>query len=300
MTIEEMRRRKKELGYTNAMIAEKTGVALATVQKIFSGVTAAPRYDTIQKLEKLLSEKVDHVNHNGQEYYASSSDKTEYKYDEGGADRGMVGELAIDYNAAVAGLNKADTKESAARLKSKRVNPEKEGRADDLNKITISHLITLDSSCDDMWPHQGEYTLEDYYSLPDDIRVELIDGVFYNLAAPSLTHQTIVLEIGVRLRECIKENDMPCRAFISPVDVRLDRDDKTMVQPDVIVICHEPESDKRLEGAPELVIEVLSDATRRKDCTIKLEKYMNAGISEYWIIDPYNQSVWVYDFENDN
>lgn len=256
MTIEEMRRRKKELGYTNAMIAEKSGVALATVQKIFSGVTAAPRYDTIQKLEKLLLETVDHVNSSAQQYHASSSDKTEYKFDEGGAG--------------------------------------------DRNRISISHLITLDSSCDDMWPHQGEYTLEDYYSLPDDIRVELIDGVFYNLAAPSLTHQTIVFEIGVRLRECIKENDMPCRAIISPVDVRLDRDDKTMVQPDVIVICHEPESDKRIEGAPELAIEVLSDATRRKDCTIKLEKYMNAGVSEYWIIDPDNQSVWVYDFENDN
>ena len=87
----------------------------------------------------------------------------------------------------------------------------------------------------------GNHTLEDYYSLPDDIRVELIDGVIYNLAAPSLTHQVITAQLWMQLFQCAQKHDMNCKVFISPVDVRLDMDEKTMVQPDIAVICQESE-----------------------------------------------------------
>ncbi|MCD7957331.1 MAG: Uma2 family endonuclease, partial [Lachnospiraceae bacterium] len=84
---------------------------------------------------------------------------------------------------------------------------------------------------------QGDYTLEDYLALPDDRRVELIDGVIYDMAAPTLIHQAI----GDRLQTCfntyISQNKGSCMAFTAPVDVQLDCDDKTIVQPDVLIVC---------------------------------------------------------------
>lgn len=235
MNIEEMRMRKKELGYTNAMIAEKTGLSIGAVQKFFSGETSSPRYDTIQKLEKLLKENA-----------------------------GEVREQAFSYHVASG---------------SSPVSP-----------------IKTDKK---RWPRQGEYTLEDYYSLPDEVRVELIDGVIYDMTAPTKAHQTIAFRICMQLTECIDANDMPCVAYIAPVDVRLNKDAKTVVQPDVVLLCHDDGSDKRIEGAPEMVVEVLSPSTRSKDCLIKLNMYMTAGVREYWIVDPDEEKVFVYDFENE-
>lgn len=89
--------------------------------------------------------------------------------------------------------------------------------------------------------------------------------------------------------------------MISPLDVQLDCDEKTMVQPDVIIVCDRSKIINRcVYGAPDFVLEVLSKSTRRKDMIIKLNKYMNAGVREYWMIDPEKQSVMTYDFANDN
>lgn len=213
VTIEEMKERKIELGYTNAMVAEKSGVSLGTVQKIFGGATSSPRYETVRKLEAALWPA-------GEDYGAKTS----------------------------SGIG------------------------------------------------QGEYTLDDYYALPDDARVELIDGVIYDMTAPTRKHQTIALHLWRQFVECIEEHSVPCIAYAAPVDVRLDADEKTMVQPDVFVLCHEDDNDARIEGAPEFAAEVLSPSTKSKDCVIKLNKYMNAGVKEYWIIDPDEEKVFAYDF----
>jgi Uma2 family endonuclease len=84
---------------------------------------------------------------------------------------------------------------------------------------------------------QGEYTLIDYYALPDDRRVELIDGVFYDMASPRTVHQDITGYFHMALYQYIKDKKKPCKVFESPIDVQLDCDDKTMVEPDVIVVC---------------------------------------------------------------
>ena len=74
-----------------------------------------------------------------------------------------------------------------------------------------------------------------------------------------------------------------------------------MVQPDVLVVCDENNiSEERVYGAPDLVIEVLSPSTRRKDLFIKAKKYSDAGVRECWIVDPRDEQVIVYDYENDN
>lgn len=144
---------------------------------------------------------------------------------------------------------------------------------------------------------QGEYTLEDYYEIPDDIRVELIDGVIYNMAAPSATHQDLILEMAVALRDFIKKNKGNCKVYISPIDVQLDCDDRTMVQPDVIVFCDRDKIINRcVYGAPDFIVEVLSPSSTKRDTAIKLRKYKEAGVREYWIIDPDKKKVVVYDW----
>ena len=148
---------------------------------------------------------------------------------------------------------------------------------------------------------QGEYTLDDYYAIPDERRVELIDGEIFDMAAPSALHQMILGELHLQFRECADRHGLPCRVFLSPCDVRLDNDNKTMVQPDLFVLCREFDiQNRRIDGAPDLTVEILSDSTRSKDLLLKTYKYKNAGVREYWIIDPKRQIVLVYDFADEN
>lgn len=221
MTIEEMKQRKKELGYTYEQISELSGVPLGTVQKIFSGVTETPRYDTLMALGQVFQ---------------------------------MADESMYMRETAPAYITKK----------------------------------------------QGEYTLEDYYALPEERRVELIDGVIYDMGAPTSLHQVLVTELWEPLNKFISENKGNCMAMVSPLDVQLDCDDKTMVQPDVVVICDRDKIRKRgIYGAPDFIIEILSRSTRRKDLTIKLNKYIDAGVREYWVVDPDRKVVIVYDFESE-
>lgn len=146
---------------------------------------------------------------------------------------------------------------------------------------------------------QDGYTLEEYYALSDDQRMELIDGAFYVMEAPSLPHQDVIFELGMCIRRFIKKRKGRCRAFVAPIDVQLDRDDKTMVQLDIVVVCDEKKLTERcIYGAPDLVIEVLSESTRKKDMTIKLDKYRKAEVREYWMADIGRQRVITYFFED--
>ena len=146
----------------------------------------------------------------------------------------------------------------------------------------------------------GEYTIDDYYALPDERRVELIDGVIYDMTAPTGEHQIIAGEIYHQLMSCAEKYGMECMPFISPIDVQLDKDNKTIVQPDVIVVCDlELMAKKVVYGAPEFVLEVLSPSTKSKDMLIKLRKYKEAGCKEVWMVDPDKKTIAVYDFRSD-
>ena len=139
------------------------------------------------------------------------------------------------------------------------------------------------------------HTVEEYLSLPDNLRVELIDGTFYRMHAPSYEHQEIIACIAIELRNFVRNNKGECKVIISPFDIQLDEDDKTMVQPDIVVICKREHLDrKRGYGAPDMVVEVLSPSTAKKDSDLKLRKYMKAGVREYWIVDPDKKQVIVY------
>lgn len=145
---------------------------------------------------------------------------------------------------------------------------------------------------------QQEYTVKDYYALPDERRVELIDGVFYDMSAPSFVHQGIAGEVYFQIAGFIKANKGECVVRMAPVDVRLDCDNRTMVQPDVLILCDRSKIMRwGIMGAPDFVLEVLSPSTKRKDCMKKLTKYMEAGVREYWMIDPDKRKLIVYQFE---
>ena len=146
----------------------------------------------------------------------------------------------------------------------------------------------------------GSYTLEDYYALPDERRVELIDGAFYDMSAPSTGHQTAVVQISVQINDFLRRKKGGCRGFAAPVDVQLDCDDRTMVQPDILIVCDKDKiTEKCIVGAPDFIIEILSRSTEKKDMFLKFRKYKNAGVREYWIVDTKRRKVIVYFFERD-
>ena len=148
---------------------------------------------------------------------------------------------------------------------------------------------------------QGEYTLEDYLALPDDRRVELIDGVIYDMSAPTGYHQLIAGQIYARLLAYISGKKGKSLPFISPVDVQLDCDDRTIVQPDVLILCDPSKyTPARIVGAPDFVVEIISPSTKAKDMFLKNCKYRDAGVREYWIVDPKKKTIFTYHYEEDD
>ena len=147
----------------------------------------------------------------------------------------------------------------------------------------------------------GEFNLDDYYALPDDVRAELIDGVLYEMTAPTFSHQKAISKIARMLETHIEQKKGNCEVIALPYDVQLDRDDRTMVEPDIMIVCDQKKiTNRSLYGAPDFVVEVLSPSTAKKDMTLKLFKYCNAGVREYWIVDLKKKRVLVYEWEGDS
>jgi Uma2 family endonuclease len=149
----------------------------------------------------------------------------------------------------------------------------------------------------------GYHTYGDYLTWPEDTRYELIDGRAYAMApAPSLGHQDVVGEIYRQVADALEGS--PCRTFIAPVDVILPRADEaddgvdTVVQPDVLVVCDGKKIDRRrVRGAPDWVVEVLSKATAAHDHILKRGIYERAGVLEYWLVHPVDRIVTIYRLE---
>lgn len=216
MTIEQMRKYKRNHGYTYEQVAKLSGLPVGTVQKVFLGITKEPRYETMQALEKVFHED-------------------------------MVREEI-------------------------RYNQERE-----------------------KW-----LTIDDYLAWPDEERIELIDGVIYDMGSPTSKHQLIVGEIFARFRDHIRKKKGECVAFGAAVDVQVDCSDHTVVQPDVMIVCDRNKiQNGKIFGAPDLIVEVLSPSTRRRDFGIKYAKYAESDVKEYWIVDLKNEKVIVDRLQED-
>ena len=147
---------------------------------------------------------------------------------------------------------------------------------------------------------QGKYTVQNYYDLPDNVRAELIDGVLYFKSSPSYLHQLVLVEIITMLHNFIRKNKGECHVLAAPLDVQIDCDEDSMLQPDILVSCKKERREKwGIYGAPDMVVEITSPSTRTLDTKKKLEKYRDASVREYWIIDLQKRVILTYFFERD-
>lgn len=149
-------------------------------------------------------------------------------------------------------------------------------------------------------PQPGEWTLADYERLTaeTDIRYEVIAGVLYEMPPPSTLHQLVVTKLIVRLGNLIESNAQGI-LYASPIEVILPNI-ATPVQPDLVFIRSERGNiikQNRIEGSPDMVVEVLSPSSIRYDRVTKFKAYETSGIQEYWIVNPKTQSVEIYNLE---
>lgn len=143
-------------------------------------------------------------------------------------------------------------------------------------------------------------TSEDYWNLPEGHRAELIDGRLYDMAPPYRIHQKLVSRFTQIIGRYILDHHGDCEIYPAPFAVNLTGDDKTWVEPDISIICDKSKlSDRGCEGAPDWILEITFPSTQGRDYGIKLFKYRSAGVREYWIVNPVNKIVNVYDLKND-
>ena len=145
-----------------------------------------------------------------------------------------------------------------------------------------------------------KYSFADYLNWSFTERIELLKGLVFKMSpAPSTTHQRISWQLSGRLYNYFKNKD--CQTFSAPFDVRLPKESAaeneifTVVQPDLCVICDPNKIDERgCIGAPDLVIEILTPSNTTKEMKNKFEIYEEAGVREYWLVEPNDRVVLIY------
>ena len=147
----------------------------------------------------------------------------------------------------------------------------------------------------DLEPEKISYA--DLLKFDDDKRYELIDGVPYLMASPSVAHQRVLLEIAKQIGDYLEGKK--CEVFISPLDVKLsgaidNNEEFNVVQPDIMVVCDKDKiTEKNIVGAPDLAIEILSPSNIRHDRMRKLKLYQKFGVQEYWMVSIEEQNIMV-------
>lgn len=148
-----------------------------------------------------------------------------------------------------------------------------------------------------------KYTYGDYLTWPEGERWEIINGIPYMQAAPTWQHQAILLELSRQFANFLQNKK--CMVFTSPFDLRLPENDEqdedaiNVLQPDMVVVCDKSRLKKTgYFGVPELIIEVVSPASGRKDKIEKFNLYERTGVKEYWLVEPDEKVVMVFTLEN--
>ncbi|WKV09583.1 Uma2 family endonuclease [Thermoanaerobacterium sp. CMT5567-10] len=147
------------------------------------------------------------------------------------------------------------------------------------------------------------YTYEDYLNWPDDKRIELIDGQIYSMAPPSRIHQEISGAIYLQFANYLK--DKKCNVYYAPFGVRFseknEKDIKTVVEPDIAVVCDKSKLDNEgCKGAPDLIVEIVSPSSASKDKIEKFNLYEKYGVKEYWIVEPEEKIISVFTLQDNN
>ncbi len=164
----------------------------------------------------------------------------------------------------------------------------------------VKNLIDLDAD--------GTYSYADYLSWQFDEIVELIKGHIYPMATPMRKHQEVSGNLHFILRSFFNNPQNSCKVYAAPFDVRFvknsfgktDKEIYTVVQPDLCVICDENKLDERgCIGTPDLIIEILSKGTEKKDKITKKMLYQEFGVPEFWIVYPNEKFIEVFFLENE-
>ncbi|WP_026491780.1 Uma2 family endonuclease [Butyrivibrio sp. XPD2002] len=144
------------------------------------------------------------------------------------------------------------------------------------------------------------YTVEDFYNCVEEEFVELIDGHIYNMTAPNRIHQKITTKMIQRIANYIDSNNGDCEVYPAPFAVLLDVTKDTVVEPDISVICDKNKlTDRGCTGAPDWIIEVVSPSNYSHDYIDKLNLYHQAGVREYWIVNPMDEKTTVYNLQEE-
>lgn len=145
---------------------------------------------------------------------------------------------------------------------------------------------------------EKRYTADEFLAMTNlQGNYELIDGIIYDMSpGPSIRHQDLFGGLYLKIGNYIKSHGGKCKIYATPTDVKLD--DENTVQPDIFVVCDTDKLDEqKCNGAPDWVIEILSPHNSDHDTVEKLALYQRTGVREYWIVDPMNEKVLVYPFE---
>lgn len=266
MTLHEILALKDSLGISIVNTSRLSGVPVITIAKIFSGETEHPRQVTLDAIE-----------------------------------RGLRSPEAISYSKKFGYLNSSEGAYARGALRMP-INDRFVFRSEkDAVKEDVSFVYGTSpkKNCD---PDQEFHTYEEFEALPEGSRVELIDGRFYDMGAPTPVHQQIIDEIHFKIRSQIKEKGGKCRPM-SGIALQLDRSERngTGLIPDFVIICDKTNLHKKsFHGVPEFVLEVLSPSNRKIDLGIKMLKYQQYGAKEYWIVDPVKERLIIYNFMDDS
>jgi len=153
----------------------------------------------------------------------------------------------------------------------------------------------------DEFDENRRYTYADYLEWEGPERYQLINGEVFQMASPTVSHQGVLMELSLQFGNWLRGK--PCQVFAAPLDVRLfpkkDKSDNTVVQPDLLVVCDKNKLSKgSVDGAPDLVIEIVSPSNTHSEIFLKFQYYLKAGVREYWVIDPEKKKVQVNIYDN--
>ncbi len=261
MTIEDLKKRKIELGYTNEMIAARSGVPLGTVQKFFGGATTRPRYNTLQSIQCVLFPE-DH----------SPEEAALYK--------DIVHNLTLDYGGRVEESNSFGEYSYDVPSEKHKVSYEEVMSWKQPGEYTVEDWLNLPDGLVMELINGVLYDRNTPSTKHQFVVSELLTE--FNLEIRANKH-----------RECI--------ALTAPTGVQPDPgDDKNGLIPDLLIVCDKEKYKGKeiIVGAPDFVAEVLSPSTETYDKNLKLIKYWKAGVKEAWLISIEDEEVFVYMFDN--
>jgi Uma2 family endonuclease len=163
--------------------------------------------------------------------------------------------------------------------------------------------ITEQNPAETSLPEKRKITYADYLNWSGDVRVEIINGIAHMISMPSTIHQKISLRLMQHFIDFLAGKTY--QVFTAPFAVRLfpqeDKTDDTIVEPDIVIVCDSAKIDEHgCNGAPDLIIEILSPSSRRKDRYLKRNLYQRAKVREYWIVSPDYNEIEVHLFEGNS